>query len=140
MAFITPSNEKFVRTRRAIVFALAGLLIFYHLNTVYGHYLGDGSNALGAMADLQSFIRIAVILSLTLVVFNVRYGLLSMWVSITALVLTQFIDHYGPEPSAHTLARSGFSYLRGFIVPTIITLVIPSAAKTVKPVKPANTD
>lgn len=125
----TGSDERFPRVRIGLVFTLAGLLIFYHLNTVYDHYLGDGSNALGAMVDLQPAIRIAIVLSLTSVIFGVRHGILGMWLSITALVLTQYIDHYGPEPSAHTLARSGFSYLRGFIVPTIITLVIPNSMK-----------
>jgi len=126
---VTPS-QKFIRTRRGIVYALAGLLIFYHLNTIYDLYFDAQPDTFGTLTDLQSFLRIAVVLSLTSVVFGARLGLLGMWLSIIALVLTQYIDHYGPEPSAHTLARSGFSYLRGFIVPTIITLIIPRTAKS----------
>ncbi len=75
------------------------------------------------MIYLQSFIRISISVSLILVVIGMQKALWSMWISISALVITQYVVHYGPQPPKFTLLRSGFSYLRGFIFPTIITVV-----------------
>lgn len=118
-------GDRFLLARRGIIVLLAGLLIFYHIDKVSGLYFGANANDHSSMIDLQSTLRLAIALSLALVVFGIRPAVWAMWLSITALVITQYLVHYGPQPPEFTLSRSGFSYLRGFIFPTIITLVFP---------------
>lgn len=137
MKIASNSTPKFLKTRRGIILLLAGLLIFYHVSLVYDLYLGAKAGDQPTMIDLQSFLRIAIATSLTLVVFGVRRALWGMWLSISALIITQYIVHYGPNPPEFTLSRSGFSYLRGFIFPTIITLVFPYGHKSLRNTEPA---
>lgn len=75
----TTSKGKLSKTRRGFIFLLAGLLIFYHIKIVYGLYLGGASGVHDTMTNVQSFIRIAVALSLTIVIFGMRFALWGMW-------------------------------------------------------------
>ncbi|WP_286829803.1 MULTISPECIES: hypothetical protein [Kordiimonas] len=118
-------GDRFTKSRLAIIILLAGLLVFYHISTVYDLYLGDGMADHPLMIHIQSALRLSIAASLMLVVIGVRRALYAMWLTIGGLVLTQYIVHFGSNPPEFALERSAFSYLRGFIFPTIITLLFP---------------
>jgi hypothetical protein len=122
--------------RRFIILVLAGLLIFHHSIILYNLYIGAGDiynlygssgGALAWFENLQSALRAVIVVSLLLVVFGVRPALWVMWAGISGLVATQYWAHFGDLPVAFTEGRHPLSYLRGFIFPTIITLMFPSS-------------
>jgi hypothetical protein len=128
-------REDLFPVRRFIILILAGLLIYFHSLTLYTLYIGgvdinnlyNGSTG-GALAwfeNLQSALRGVIAVSLLLVVFGVRPALWAMWVGISGLVATQYWAHFGDLPVAFTEGRHVLSYLKGFIFPTIITLMFP---------------
>jgi hypothetical protein len=119
-------NNKLLLLRRIVMFALAGLLIVYHTTTLYNFYANAGISGHSAFVNLQSLLRIVIIMSLSLVILGVRSALWGMWIGISALIFTQFWAHFGLQSVDFTEGRSGFSYLRGFIFPTILTLIFPT--------------
>ncbi len=118
--------SKLLLPRRIVVFALAGLLIFYHATTIYHFYADVGISGHSAFENVQPLLRIVIIISLSLVILGVRSALWGMWAGISALILTQYWAHFGLQTVDFTEGRSGFSYLRGFIFPTILTLIVPT--------------
>jgi hypothetical protein len=108
--------------RRLIIFALAGLLIFYHTFTLYDLYLGAGTSVHTTFEYVQSVLRVVITLSLLLVVFGKPWALWGMWAGITGLIATHYWAHFGNLPVDFTAGRHPLSYLKGFIIPTIITL------------------
>lgn len=113
--------------RRLIIFVLAGLLIYYHIFTLYDLYLGAGNSAHTTFEYVQSFLRVVITISLLLVVFGNRWALWGMWAGITGLVATQYWAHFGNLPVDFTEGRHPLSYLKGFIFPTTITLAFHSS-------------
>ena len=108
--------------RRLLIATLAGLLIFYHLLTLYELYLAGSPAALTPYDHIQSALRLGISISLTLVVFGVRPALIGMWLCISCLVATHYWAHFGNLPVDFTAGRHPLSYLKGFIFPTLITL------------------
>ena len=95
--------------------ALALFLIFYH-----GTRIISGLGALTGASPLEMIqlaLRGAIVFSLIGVLLRIRNALIAMWVSIGALVGLQII-FLAPEPWAFDA-----SYLRGFIVPSLITIL-----------------
>lgn len=129
----TLAANRFLLLRRIIVGVLAGLLIFYHLTVLYDLYLGVGNHeglydrtANGTPTSyeyLQSALRLIIIIGLSLVVCGFRRALWVMWAGIGGLVATHYWAHFGHIPVAFTAGRDPFSYLKGFIFPTVITLL-----------------
>jgi hypothetical protein len=119
-------GNKFLLPRRIVMFALAGVLVLYHATTIYNIYAGTRISGHSAFVNLQSLLRIVIITSLSLVILGVRSALWGMWVGISALIFTQYWGHFGLQTVDFTEGRSGFSYLRGFIFPTILTLIFPT--------------
>ncbi|MGP9799779.1 hypothetical protein [Rheinheimera sp. NSM] len=115
--------------RRLLIITLAGLLVFYHVITLYELYLGDSNATLTRYDHIQSVFRVGITLSLLLVVFGVRRALIGMWLSIGALVATHYWAHFGNLPVDFTAGRHPLSYLKGFIFPTLITLAFPHSNK-----------
>ena len=115
--------------RRLIIFALAGLLIFYHSLTLYEMYVVAGHGVHTLFDDVQSFFRVLITMSLLLVVCGVRGALWGMWFSIGGLVATQYWAHFANLPVDFTKDRHPLSYLKGFIFPTIITLAFYSSRR-----------
>ena len=115
--------------RRLIIFALAGLLIFYHSLTLYDMYVGSRDITHTLFENVQSVFRVLIIVSLLLVVFGVRWALWGMWFSISGLVATHYWAHFGNLPVDFTEGRHPLSYLKGFIFPTIITLAFHSSSR-----------
>jgi hypothetical protein len=116
--------------RRLIIFALAGLLIFYHSLTLYEMYSGTSNITHTLFDNVQSVFRVLIIVSLLLVVFGVRWALWGMWFSISGLVATHYWAHFGNLPVDFTEGRHPLSYLKGFIFPTVITLAFHSSSRS----------
>ena len=116
--------------RRLIIFALSGLLIFYHSLTLYEMYVGTSNTTHTLFDNVQSVFRVLIIVSLLLVVFGMRWALWGMWFSISGLVATHYWAHFGNLPVDFTEGRHPLSYLKGFIFPTIITLAFHSSSRS----------
>ena len=115
--------------RRLLILTLAGLLVFYHLFTLYELYLGDSQAVITNYDHIQSVCRVGIVMSLVLVVLGVRPALWGMWLFISALVATHYWAHFGNLPVDFTAGRHPLSYLKGFIFPTLITLAFPRSNK-----------
>ncbi|MGG6463577.1 hypothetical protein [Solilutibacter silvestris] len=115
-----------------IIWALAGLLIFYHVYTLYDLYLGSGTDLYGAtnghakFVYAQSILRLLIITSLLLVAMNRRFALYGMWAAISALVATHYWALFFELPFRFLEGRHPLSYLKGFIIPTVITFLFLS--------------
>lgn len=116
---------------RLAILVLAGLLIFYHSLVLYEMYSGTANGALTAFDYVQSVFRALIVMSLLLVLFGVRWALWGMWLSIGALVATQYWAHFGNLPVDFTQGRHPLSYLKGFIFPTVITLAFRSLERPI---------
>lgn len=114
---------------RLVVLVLAGLLIFYHIFTLYDLYLGEGTSAHTAFEYIQSLLRLVIALSLVLVVLGQRKALWAMWGGILGLIATHYWAHFGHLPVDFTEGRHPLSYLKGLIFPTIITLLFHYLAR-----------
>ena len=135
----TFSANSFQLPRRLVICILAGLLIFYHVNLLYDLYLGTGNHE--GLYDrssagtpkyyeyIQSALRLVIIIGLSLVASGIRRALWVMWAGIGALVATHYWAHFGDIPVAFTEGRNPLSYLKGFIFPTIISLLLLLPAK-----------
>ena len=108
--------------QRLIIIALASLFIFYHVTMlsdfVRGHYLT--SDALYNW--VQAALRVGIIVSLTLVVLGKRFALWTMWFSIGSLIATHYWAHLGMVEADFTIGRHPLSYLKGLIMPSIVTI------------------
>jgi hypothetical protein len=117
--------------QRIVICALAGLLIFYHTYTLYDLYLGSGTdlyqgestNTHPLFEHVQSILRVMIIFSLALVAMNRRFALYGMWTAISALVATHYWAFFFDLPFRFLDGRHPLSYLKGFIIPTAITLL-----------------
>lgn len=130
-------RNSFSLVRRLVILVLAGLLISYHslilyhlyfgAGDIYNLYNGSAGGAHTSFENLQSFLRVVIVVGLLLVIFGFRPALWVMWVGISGLVATQYWAHFGNLPVAFIEGRHALSYLKGFIFPTIITLMFPSS-------------
>lgn len=125
---------KLLLLRRAIIFALAGLLVFYHTYTLFELYLGSGTDLYGGpdgnghplYMHTQSVLRLCIITSLVLVALNKRPALYGMWAAIGSLVATHFWAYFHDLPFRFLEGTHPASFLKGFIIPTVITLLFLS--------------
>lgn len=117
--------------RRIVICALAGLLVFYHTYTLFDLYFGSGTDLYGGGAGnayplfehTQSILRVMIVLSLVLVALNRRFALYAMWAAISALVATHYWAYFLDLPFRFLEGRHPLSYLKGFIIPTVISLL-----------------
>lgn len=117
--------------QRIVICALAGLLIFYHTYTLYDLYLGSGTdlyesgnaNTHPLFKHGQSVLRVLIVFSLVLVAMNRRFALYGMWAAISALIATHYWAFFFDLPFRFLDGRHPLSYLKGFIIPTVITLL-----------------
>lgn len=107
--------------QRLIILSLASLLIFYHITMladfVRGHLLSDSVS----YDSVQAVLRVGIISSLALVVLGKRLALWTMWLSIGSLIATHYWAHFGMVEADFTAGRHPLSYLKGLIIPSIIT-------------------
>lgn len=124
-----------LQVQRIVICALAGLLIFYHTYTLYDLYLGSGTDLYEGGSDgthslfehAQSILRVLIVVSLVLVAMNRRYALYGMWVAIPALIATHYWAYFLDLPFHFLDGRHPLSYLKGLIIPSIITLLYLSS-------------
>lgn len=117
--------------QRIVICALAGLLIFYHSYTLYDLYLGTGTDLYeGGRAGahtwfehVQSALRVLIVFSLVLVAMNRRFALYGMWAAISSLIATHYWALFFDLPFRFLDGRHPLSYLKGLIIPTVITLL-----------------
>lgn len=92
---------------------LGGFLMLYHATQTYLGLGSVGENDL--VPNIQLGLRVAIIISLLGVLLRQSWGVIAMWGSIASLVGTQLVFMSGTpwvfDPS----------YLRGFIIPALIT-------------------
>ena len=116
---------------RAIIYTLAGFLIFYHTYTLYDLYLGTGTDiydvgnasTYALYRHIQSILRVFIISSLLLVVMNKPRALYGMWIAIASLVATHYWALFFDLPFRFLEGKHPLSYLKGFIIPTVITIL-----------------
>jgi hypothetical protein len=123
--------DRLFRLQRVVIFALAGLLVFYHTYTLFDLHVGSSTDLYGGpnanghalYAHTQSILRLAIIVSLVFVAMNRRPALYGMWAAIGALVATHYWAYFFDLPFPFVEGRHPLSYLKGFIIPTVITLL-----------------
>ena len=117
--------------QRIVICALAGLLILYHTYTLFDLYFGSGTdlyddrgrNTHPLFESTQSILRAMIIFSLVIVVLNRRFGLYGMWLAISALIATHYWAFFLDLPFRFLDDRHPLSYLKGFIIPAVITFL-----------------
>lgn len=125
------SDGRLALPQRVVIFALAGLLVFYHTYTLFELYVGSGTDFYGGpnanghplYMHTQSILRLLIIVSLVLVAMNRRSALYGMWAAIGALVATHYWAYFFDLPFGFLEGRHPLSFLKGFIIPTVITLL-----------------
>lgn len=131
--------------RRIVICALAGLLIFYHTYTLFDLYFGSGTDLYGGRSGnayplfecTQSILRVIIVFSLVLVVMNKRFALYGVWAAISALVATHYWAFFFDLPFRFLDGRHPLSYLKGFIIPTVISLLYFSVNSRQNPREPS---
>ncbi len=115
------SARSMLRPTQLIILVLSGLLVFYHVTMLYDLGTGRGLSSDPAYNAIQGGLRLGIIASLTGVVLGKRIALWTMWLSIGGLIVTHYWAHFGGLPVDFTIGRHPLSYLKGLIIPTIIT-------------------
>ncbi|MBL8311973.1 MAG: hypothetical protein JNL19_16245 [Burkholderiales bacterium] len=131
---VTGAANWLVLLQRVVICALAGLLVYYHTYTLIELYIGSGTDFYGGpnanghpvYMHTQSVLRVLIIVSLILVAMNRRPALFGMWAAIGALVATHYWAHFFALPFPFLEGRHPLSYLKGFIIPTAISLLFLS--------------
>ncbi len=106
---------------RLIIIALAGLFIFYHITMLVEFARGQGLTGDPLYNGVQAALRVGIIASLSLVVLGKRFALWTMWLSIGGLIATHYWAHFGMVEADFTIGRHALSYLKGLIMPSIVT-------------------
>lgn len=122
MNVLTASREGPLRLAQSIVIlALASLFIFYHITTLIDFAHGFEESSSAPYNGVQAALRVGIIASLGLVVLGKRFALWTMWCSIVGLIATHYWAHFGMVEADFTTGRHPMSYLKGLIMPSIVT-------------------
>jgi hypothetical protein len=106
---------------RLIILALASLFIFYHITMLVDFVRGHTETGDVLYDCVQAALRVGIIASLALVALGKRFALWTMWLSIGSLIATHYWAHFGMVEADFTIGRHPLSYLKGLIMPSIIT-------------------
>ncbi len=107
--------------QRLIIIALAGLFVFYHITMLLDFAAGHDLTGDTVYNWVQAALRVGIIASLILVVLGKRFALWTMWLSIVGLIATHYWAHFGMVEADFTIGRHPLSYLKGLIMPSIVT-------------------
>jgi hypothetical protein len=122
MNVLTASREGPLRLFQSIVIlALAGLFVFYHVTMLIDFARGSEESSSALYNGVQAALRVGIIVSLTLVVLGKRFALWTMWLCIGSLIGTHYWAHFGMVEADFTIGRHPLSYLKGIIMPSIVT-------------------
>lgn len=113
-----------LRPAKLIILVLSGLLVFYHATMLNDLVTDRGLSSDATYNAVQGALRLGIIASLTGVVLGKRIALWTMWLSIGGLIATHYWAHFGGVPADFTIGRHPLSYLKGLIIPTIITAAL----------------
>lgn len=105
-----------------IITALACLFIFYHVTMLFDFARGHDQTGNALYNGVQAALRVGIIVSLALVVLGKRFALWTMWISIGGLIATHYWAHFGMVEADFTIGRHPLSYLKGLIMPSIVTM------------------
>ncbi|TAD75633.1 MAG: hypothetical protein EAY70_10400 [Sphingomonadales bacterium] len=105
-----------------IIIALASLFIFYHVTMLADFVRGDDLTSDALYNCVQAALRVGIIVSLALVVLGKRFALWTMWFSIGGLIMTHYWAHFGMVEADFTIGRHPLSYLKGLLMPSIVTM------------------
>lgn len=108
--------------QRLIIIALASLFTFYHVTMLAEFVRGRDQTSDALYNCVQAALRVGIIVSLTLVVLGKGFALWTMWVSIGGLIVTHYWAHFGMVEADFTTGRHPLSYLKGLIMPSIVTM------------------
>ena len=106
---------------RGVILIPACLLIYYHITMIYDVLAGRGLSANAIYNAVQLVLRLSIAASLAGVVFGAKAAIWTMWLSIASLVATHYVAHFGLVEADFTADRHPLSYLKGFIIPSVIT-------------------
>ncbi len=105
--------------KQIIIWLMAGFLITYHTVKIYSGLVANDDAAAAVLNwSLSNSLRLWIIASLLLVIMFKRLGVLSMWLSISSLVLLQYMNMTG-----NVTFLSYLGPLKGFIFPAAITML-----------------
>ena len=122
MNLLTAWKEGLQRFAQSLlIVGLAGLLIFYHIIMLTDFARGQSLSDDTGYNIVQALLRIGIVVSLSLVVLGKRKAIWTMWLCIGGLIATHYWAHLGMVEADFTNGRHALSYLKGFIIPTIIT-------------------
>lgn len=107
--------------QRLIIIALAGLFIFYHVTMLTDFVHGDHLTGDPLYNGVQAALRVGIIASLALVVLGKRFALWTLWLCVGSLIATHYWAHFGMVEADFTIGRHPASYLKGLIMPSIVT-------------------
>ena len=107
--------------QRLVIFALAGLFIFYHVTMLVEYARGHHLTGDALYNGVQAALRVGIIASLATVALGQRWALWTMWASILSLIATPYWAHFGMVQADFTIGRHPLSYLKGLIMPSIVT-------------------
>lgn len=107
------------QSKRVVIFILSGFLIAYHVVKLYNLYIIQSEIDYSMLVHIQSLLRMAIVISLLFVILGKQKAIFGMWMSIFSLVVTQYMAHFTVVEPIFSI----FSYLKGFIFPTLITLL-----------------
>jgi len=117
---VPPENPPHL-VQRLIIIALASLFIFYHITMLYEFMRGQELTSDPLYNWVQAILRVGIIFSLAQVTLGKRFALWTMWLSIVSLIATHYWAHFGMVDAAFTAGRHPLSYLKGLIMPSIVT-------------------
>ena len=121
-----------------ILYSLIVFLFLYHSFKLYNVYLGidfmASENFLSTLSTtfnerliikVQSIFRVLILASLgfILIIRNKKIGIIGMWLGIGLLVLSQFWLVSKSTDQLFLSMFSGLKPLKGFLLPTIITIL-----------------
>ncbi len=106
-----------------IIAILAGFLCLYHTTILYNLFFGASNEAVSTLLTLQALFRTCIIISSIFVIFGNRKALWGMWASISLLIASQYWSYFNNTDVFLESSRNAFSYLRGYIIPSVITLL-----------------
>jgi hypothetical protein len=108
--------------QRLIIIALASLFIFYHVTMLSDFIRGHELTGNTIYNWVQAALRVGIIASLALVALGKRFALWTMWLSIGGLIATHYWAHFGMVEADFTAGRHPLSYLKGLMMPSIVTM------------------
>lgn len=119
-----------------IIYVLITFLFSYHSFKLYIIHFGEdfmnSESFINSFSSVfkakiaviaQSVFRVIILISLILIVKSKKIGIISMWLGIVLLVISQFwLVNESTNPLVHSIL-SGLKPLKGLLFPTLITVL-----------------